>query len=378
LKLGIVAMGLESSRDFKSAGVARYAYSLLDALVAPEFQDHELHFFLLPSFEVPKAWQEAPHVRIHRTWKRFNKWTLLVSGFVAKRLGLDFLFTTANSVPLWSPVPTGVFIHDLFPLDHPEWFPEATASVNEKTIPRAIAKSVLVLANSEATKADILRHFQVSPNKIGVTPLAGGNDIVPLKSCEIDRARLPALGVPFSRYFLTLSTIEPRKNLSRLLQSLALLASKEEFADVGLVVAGSKGWKYDDALAKIDSLGLQDRVVLTGYVDDNDLPLLFAASEFYICPSLSEGFGMPLVEAMSAGAPALSSNGGALPEVGGTAVRYFDPLNVESIAGAMMDALQDSNERRSWIDKGRVQAARFTWNRTARLTLEQIKAAAAL
>jgi glycosyltransferase involved in cell wall biosynthesis len=374
MKIGIVAMNLGSIRDFRSAGVARYAYALLDALSKEEFAANEFHIFVLPSLEIPESWQNAPHFRFHRMWKRFNVWTFLVSGLVAKRLGLDFLFSTANSVPIWSPVPTGVFIHDLFPLDHPEWFPEAAVAVNQKAIPRAIKTSTLVLANSESTKADILRDFQVDDRKVGVTPLAAGNEIKPLEASEIDRSRLPGLGVPFSRYILTLSTIEPRKNLGRLLQAFAQL----EFKDVGLVVAGSKGWKYDEALALVATLGLQDRVALPGYIDDKDLPLLFAASEFYICPSISEGFGMPLIEAMAARTPVLSSCGGALPEVGGDAVRYFDALNVDSITEAMHQALSNPSDRQTWINLGQAQSTLFSWPKTANQTVSMIQQAVGL
>jgi glycosyltransferase involved in cell wall biosynthesis len=375
LKIGIIAMGLESSRDFRSAGVARYAFSLLDAIAQDPTFPHEFHFFLLPSFEIPPHWKQAKakHIRVHRTWKRYNKWTLLVSGLIAKKLGLDFLLSTANSIPLLSPVPTGVFIHDLFPLDHPEWFPDATATVNEKTIPRAVRNSRLVLANSEATRRDIIRHFQVDGAKVVVTPLAGGNEIERLTESQIDRTKLSSLGIPFARYILTLSTIEPRKNLGRLVEAFARLKADPELSDLGLVVAGSKGWKYDEALAKVDELSLGESVKLVGYVEDKELPLLFGASEFYICPSVSEGFGMPLVEAMAAGAPVLSSDGGALPEVGGNAVRYFDPLSVDSIAEAMKEAIWASGQRSEWVNAGLDQAALFDWHKTAKATVSAIE-----
>jgi glycosyltransferase involved in cell wall biosynthesis len=108
-------------------------------------------------------------------------------------------------------------------------------------------------------------------------------------------------------------------------------------------------------------------------VEDKELPLLFGASEFYICPSVSEGFGMPLVEAMAAGAPVLSSDGGALPEVGGNAVRYFDPLSVDSIAEAMKEAMGASGLRSEWVNAGLDQAALFDWHKTAKATVSAIE-----
>jgi glycosyltransferase involved in cell wall biosynthesis len=161
--------------------------------------------------------------------------------------------------------------------------------------------------------------------------------------------------------------------LGRLFEAFALIKDRPGFEKVGLAVVGSKGWKYNDALAKVGSLGLEDRVKLLGYVSDKDLPAIYAGSEFYVCPSVSEGFGMPLVEAMAAGTPVLSSSGGALPEVGGDAVRYFDPLNVKGMAETMDEALRDSEGREGWIRKGLEQAGTFRWERTAKLTIRAIE-----
>jgi alpha-1,3-rhamnosyl/mannosyltransferase len=361
-------MVLGSAPDFRRAGVARYAYGLIDALADRCDDSHEFHVFVLPSFEVPKKWLAAHGFRIHRCWHRYSRWNLVAAGPIARSLGLDFYFSTAHTVPIMTRIPRGLMVHDLFPIRHPEWFPEGHARFSRSVLPKSCRWSSLVFANSEATRRDLENVLRVDPKKIVVTPLGRGGSLARGKKPE--REHLRALAIPFRRYLLTVGTLEPRKNLEGLLRAFAGLSGPEAHG-LGLVVAGGRGWMYERSLALIDELGLQSRVRELGYVPDEALPELYAGCELFVYPSFEEGFGFPIIEAMQAGAPVVCSRGGSLAEVGGSAARFFDPHDIGSIREGIQEGLNDP-DRQGWIERGFRNAERFDWAATADLTLGAI------
>lgn len=365
-------MTLQTAQDFTKAGVARYTASIVEAFVQMRDTPHEFHLFLLPTLVEPEHWRNAPHIRIHRTWKRYNKWNLILGGIESNRLGLDFWFSTAHTVPLMGRAKKGVMIHDLFPLRYPEMFPEDQLGFYRKMIPRSCRVCDVLFANSEDTKRDIVDLFGNDPNRIVVTPLGPGNVITPRAAATVSDEELGKAGVPAGRYLLTLSTLEPRKNLAGLVKALDILRADPAFADVRLVVAGGKGWKYQEVFDLVEGLGMQDAVRFLGYVPDESLPALFARCDAYVCPSITEGFGMPVLEAMIAGAPIIASNGGAIPEVAGNLARYFNPNDPADIARALGEQLL-SSDREQKIQAGFERAKQFTWERCARLTVEGIE-----
>lgn len=365
-------MTLQTAQDFTKAGVARYTASIVEAFVQMRDTPHEFHLFLLPTLVEPEHWRKAPHIRIHRTWKRYNKWNLILGGIESNRLGLDFWFSTAHTVPLMGRAKKGVMIHDLFPLRYPEMFPEDQLGFYRKMIPRSCRVCDILFANSEDTKRDIVDLFGNDPNRIVVTPLGPGNVITPRAAASVSDEELSKALVPSGRYLLTLSTLEPRKNLAGLVKALGILRADPEFADVRLMVAGGKGWKYQEVFDLVDALGMQDAVRFLGYVPDESLPALFARCDAYVCPSITEGFGMPVLEAMIAGAPIVASNGGAIPEVAGELARYFNPNDPADIARALREQLL-SSDRAQKVQAGFERAKQFTWERCARLTVEGIE-----
>lgn len=375
MRIAVAAMTLQTAQDFTKAGVARYTASIVEALVGMADARHEFHLFLLPTLDEPEHWRKAPHVRIHRTWKRYNKWNLAMGGFAARRWGIDFWFSTAHTVPYLSSVRKGVMIHDLFPLRYPEMFPEDQLGFYQRMIPRSCKVSDVLFANSEDTKRDIVTMFGTDPGKIVVTPLGPGNVIERRDPATVSDAELERAGVsPPGRYLLTLSTLEPRKNLAGLIRALDILRSDPEFSDVRLMVAGGKGWKYQEVFDLVEALGLKDAVRFLGYVPDEALPVLFARCAAYVCPSITEGFGMPVLEAMLAGAPVVASNGGAIPEVAGELARYFDPLSPPDMARAIREELL-ADGRAERVEKGVQRAEQFTWRRCAELTVAGIERA---
>jgi glycosyltransferase involved in cell wall biosynthesis len=370
LRIGIAALGLETANDLRSAGIARYGAGLVDALAEGLASEHEFHIYVMPGLELPENWTSRPNLFFHRMWRRYTRWNVLIGGLEVVRRRLDYWISTAHTVPAWSRCPRVLMVHDLFALEHPEWLQEGHADFYRRTLPSSIKKADLLLANSDATRAQLRELLDVADSKIVVTPLGPGNRLDSV-------GEAPDSGCHHGRFIFTLSTLEPRKNLVRLIEAFARVKSKPNREDLRLLIGGGKGWGSDAVAGAIEQFGVANSVTLLGYVPDSDLPALFRDCVFYICPSLQEGFGMPVLEAMLAGAPVLCGATGALTEVGGAAARYFDPQDVNSMAWAMDEALSRPEERAQWAGRGRAQAGQFSWERTARLTIQALEERAA-
>jgi glycosyltransferase involved in cell wall biosynthesis len=176
------------------------------------------------------------------------------------------------------------------------------------------------------------------------------------------------------RFILSVGTVQPRKNYVRLVEAFAQL----DVEDVDLVIAGGKGWLYQELFERIEELGLQERVHLTGYVDDDDLPALYNLAKVVAQPSLYEGFGIPVVEAMACGIPVVTADNSSLPEAAGDAGLLVDALDSEALGNALLRALTDAQLRRTMIARGQAHARRFTWEKAAQIlhaTYQQIGSA---
>ena len=177
-------------------------------------------------------------------------------------------------------------------------------------------------------------------------------------------------GLP-ARYLLAVGTLEPRKNLTTLVRAFARLRDRSEIdRAVGLVLAGARGWLDDPIFRTVQSLGLEDAVRFPGFIDDDDLPAVYQGAELVVFPSLYEGFGLPLLEAMACGAPVVASNTSALPEVAGGAAILVDPLDVDGMARAVAGVLGDEALRGRLREDGVARASEFSWETAARRTLD--------
>lgn len=347
------------------AGVARYAVEIVGAMsrLSP---DTQFDLFVREGFTPPGDWAGRNNVR-YRTVRKFRLFRL-TAGWRPPLTRMDGWFVPAYDTLSGGLVRQIPMIHDLYPLTHPEWFPDDVVREMQRQI-RETAIGRPALANSEHTAKGVREVLGAPPERVVVTPLGPGNLIVQRDRSSVSDEELAAAGAPPGRFLLTLSTLEPRKNLTRLFEALSILRARPGLGDVSLVVAGGKGWKYEVALERLEELKLGDAVRLLGYVDDSHLSALFARCEAYVCASLSEGFGIPVLEAMLAGCPVVTSDGGALPEVGGDAVRYFDPLDPTGIADALDAALAEPEKRDEWVARGLARASTFTWDAAARRTL---------
>jgi alpha-1,3-rhamnosyl/mannosyltransferase len=257
-----------------------------------------------------------------------------------------------------------VTIHDLTLMLFPEWHPRTRVSTMVSEISRSVEVADHILADSTATRDDIVKQLSVSSDRISVVPLAADRSFEPMPATETTKI-LSNWGLAPDSYLLFMGTIEPRKNLLRLLQAVELAGNR-----IGpLVIAGAHGWGSDGLFGRIQSLQRSGRVTYLGYVPDDARPALLNGARAFVYPSLYEGFGLPVLEAMACGIPVLASNVSSLPEVVGEAGVMVDPGDVDSIANEMIRLWQDDALRRDLSVKGLERARRFSWERTARQTL---------
>lgn len=258
-----------------------------------------------------------------------------------------------------------VTVHDLTFIRVPEAAPPRLRSYLNDVVPRSLRRADHIIADSHATKNDIVALYSVPIERISVIWGGVGSDFRPIHD-EISLKQIRqkyALGQrPF---LLSVGTVQPRKNYSRIVQSLKLLHQKG--IDVALVIAGGKGWLEDEMYRTIRDLKLHDHVQLIGYVSDADLPYLYNASACVVFPSLYEGFGFPVLEGMACGIPVVTSNISSLPEVAGEAALLVDPYDVEDLTAAIAKVLTDDGLRSELRTRGIKRAAKFTWHASAKL-----------
>ena len=282
---------------------------------------------------------------------------------------------------LWSPSNTGplsvekqvLTVHDVAFLEHPEWFTRRFAAWYRWLIPKLLRKVHRVISGSEFTKGRIVELLQINPDRVVVIPYGVDPRFRPYPEEEIQRA-LHVLQIPSRHYVLSLCTLEPRKNLRRLVEAWRRLSSALP-KDLWLVLAGSKG---RDVVFRDSGFGsMPARVHLTGFVPDAALPPLFSGAMVFAYPSLYEGFGLPVIEAMKSGVPVITGNLTALPEVVGDNGVMVDPRDTDAIAGALLRLIDDAERRAELAALGLKHSRRFSWQRAAELTLEVLAEAAA-
>lgn len=262
-------------------------------------------------------------------------------------------------------IPTVLTVHDLIYKLFPAYHKKLNFWYLNTAMPLFCRRADAIIAVSQASKQDIVKQYGIDPAKIHVVYEAPSSLFRPVSPARVAHIR-QTYQLP-ERYLVHLSTIEPRKNLSRLLDALKSL--RNLFPELTLVLVGGKGWLYDDFFAKIEADGLQDAVISLGWVEDEDLPGVLAGAALAVQPSLYEGFGLPVLEHMACGQVVAASNSSSHPEVGGEAAAYFDPLNTEEMTAVIRRLLTDKEEYEHRRELGLAQAARFSWARAARETM---------
>lgn len=284
-------------------------------------------------------------------------------------LGRPALFHATDFVlpPTLPATRTLLTVHDLSFVHVPETTDPRLRHYLDVVVPRSVRRADHVLADSQATRNDLIALYDTPADKITVL-LSGVSPQFGPVSDPGQQARVRGrYGLGAWPFLFTVGTIQPRKNYVRLCQ--ALTALPPAYADLHLVIAGGKGWLDDPIFRTITALGLEERVHLIGYAAEADLPVLYSMAAAVPFLSLYEGFGLPVLEAMACGTPVVTSTVSSMPEVAGDAALLVDPYDVDAIAHALERVLSSSELRRELIERGLARAAQFTWDRAARQLL---------
>lgn len=279
------------------------------------------------------------------------------------------------TAPPFAPCPVVVSIHDLSFEHLPETFNRRSRTQLRLTVRRSARKAAHILALSEHARADIVSTYRISPDLVTAIPLAAAERFRPIDDeRELQRVR-DTYGIA-GDYILSVGSIQPRKNLSRLVLAYARLRQTKPNSELPkLVIAGRRAWLYRETLRTIRDSGVSESVILTGYVPDADLPALYSGASCFVYPSYFEGFGLPPLEAMKCGAPVIAGNRTSLSEVMGDAGLLVDPLDTDAIAAGIARLLDNPDFRHELSVKGLERSHMFDWKETAKRTLEVYKRA---
>jgi glycosyltransferase involved in cell wall biosynthesis len=361
MKIGLISDPLNNSLT----GVSNYIYYLIKQL---NDLNKNKKFLYLINYEHNRFFTNLNEVTINNPFKVLT--TYAWYPFLVIKLRDHDLDVIHNP----SQVPTFlkfkqkyiITIHDLTPFITPKESKFGRPLIYKLFFPRTLKTADKIIADSNSTKQDLIRYFNIPEEKIKVILLAADEKFKPLNKEEIDEFKQEYnLNFPFILY---VGTLEARKNILTLIRAWYKL--KKKGINHKLVITGKKGWKYKELFGTIDNLNLQNDIIFTGYVPEEDLPALYNAAELFVYPSIYEGFGLPPLESMACGTPVITSNTSSLPEVVGDAGIMVDPYDVDGLADAMYEVLSIDGLREDMIKKGLERAKMFSWKKCAMETLK--------
>ena len=371
MRVALNAQLLSTAPTYRGAGISRVIYELVAHLgsvpssykylvFAPESEDNrrlvrsagiEARLTRLPV--------ERPAVRV--------AWEQLALPLELRRARVDLLHALGFVSPLVWRGPTVVTVYDLSFLLFPELFNRANRLYLRQLAPPSFRRASHVIAISEHTRQDVIRLCGVSPERVTAIHLAADARFSPADPNAVAQFRRE-LRVPES-YILYMGTLEPRKNVATLVRAYAELRRMNHVSHT-LVLAGARGWQYEPIFALVRELGLQKHVWFPGFIPAEEQALWYTAADVFAYPSLYEGFGLPVLEAMACGTPVVASNSSSLPEVVGEAGVLVEPTNVRALAEALAQLLENDSHRAKLREAGLARARSFSWRRTAEETVE--------
>lgn len=359
--------GNEANIEHK-VGIGEYAFELLKKF--EEFKISNLKFVIYlkaaPLSGMPRA-REGWEYKVIGPRKMWTQFALPFSLLLDKKRP-DVFFSPSHYAPRFSPVPTAISIMDLSYIHFPELFTkhDLYQLVNWTKYSAKQAKKIFTISNF--SRDDIIKTYKKRPSDVISTPLG----VRETENLEHKTENMDELNKKFGiskPYVLFVGTIQPRKNIAKLIEAFSLLKN----TNTNLVIVGKKGWLWEEILAAPEKFKIADRVKFLDFVRNEDLPSLYKNAECFVLPSLYEGFGLPVLEAMKFGCPTVISNVSSLPEVGGDAAIYFDPLSVNDMAEKIELVIQDSKLRAEMTEKGYNQVKKFSWEKTAKETLKVLE-----
>lgn len=381
MRVGIDCRTILNPDRGEAAGVGHYTYYLVKNILA---LDRQTEFVLFFDFRMRREGTQEfqqPNVRIRyfpfSSYKKFLPFAyshmLTAAALIKERLNV--FHSPSTTMPLTYPKGVVVTVHDLAIFSNPSWFPQQIFSTR-LLVPQTLKRARRIIAVSHSAKKDLEDIFNVPPKKIHVVYEGVTTDKLDLRDKHVDVRK--KFGLP-AKYLLFVGTLEARKNLPALIDAYAWILREVPalVKDTPLVLAGGTGFKGDDVLEKIRGMRLQSQVRYLGYVTHNEKINLISHALAFLFPSLHEGFGLPVLEAMNLGTPVLTSNVTSLPEIARDAALLVDPTDAGSLTDGLRRLLEDDALRRKLREKGLARAKDFSWRKTAEETLGIYRAVAA-
>ncbi|MDO8497878.1 MAG: glycosyltransferase family 1 protein [bacterium] len=351
-------------------GVSVYTRSLLEHFQSAANDKTQFRIFL-KNDPLPTMPKENPHFSYKVISPRFMWSQLWLPLDLYMKKKIDVFFAPAHYAPRFCPAPLVVTVHDLSYFYYPDEFLKKDLYTLKEWTRYSVKNARKIIAVSKTTKKDVIKYYNVPEEKIEAVYNGYDKSSQPKADKLLAENLLTKLKLKEKKYFLYVGTLQPRKNLPVLINAFAKFSKIH--ADYKLVLVGKKGWMYDEIFETIRTLKLDDAVITPGYLPDEEVKELYRNAMCFVLPSLYEGFGIPILEAMSHGCPVISSFSSSLPEIGGDACLYFDPKNSEDLYDDLIRLTEDESLRKDFIKKGYERVKQFSWKKCAEETLNVIQ-----
>jgi glycosyltransferase involved in cell wall biosynthesis len=357
------------------AGNETYAVNLIEALAEVD-QSNQYTLYVTRQSAIDRFANRWPNFKVKRTAPHTPLVRIPVTlSAELRRNPVDVLHVQYTAPPL-APCPVVVTIHDLSFEHLPETFNRRSRAQLRLTVRRTARKAAQILTLSEFSRRDILDTYRIAPDRVSVTPAAAPSHFKPIED-ETELRKIREIYGIERDYILSVSSIQPRKNLIRLIEAYSCLRGlRPEGKLPQLVLVGKRAWLDNETFRAAQRHSANNDIAFTGYVAEKDLPALYSGATCFVYPSFFEGFGLPILEAMQCGAPVLGGNRTSIPEVVGNAGLLFDPFNTNSLVQALTRVLDDPEYRTALRTQGLERAKEFDWKQTARMTLQAYQKAA--
>ena len=369
LTIGINARYLQR----RLSGIERYIIELISSLNKIDTQNKYLLFFNkdAPRPKIPENGHFKSIISSFPTKHRFLRllWEHFYLFYEIKKYNVSLFHGPAFFVPFLKPKNCKyvITVHDITFVKYPEAFTFGTRLYYKLLFPRSLDLADAIITDSESTKKDIIQKYKINPDKIQVIYLGVSTGFLEKYEKQKKEEIKKKYMLP-EKYFLFTGVLSPRKNIQTLLEAFYILKKEEGYKEYKLLIVGGKGWLYESIFTKVAKLRLQDDVCFIEYVPEDDLPLFYALAQVYLFPSLYEGFGLPILEAMACGCPVITSNVSSMPEVAGDAALLINPTSVEELIASIKKITTNKKLKETMQKKGYEQIKKFSWEKTAQQT----------